>query len=464
MKRTDENGVNNLSLGENGVLSVIADKAQADAKGRSLHVTSDLKKEISLEVTFNNKVYPVAIPAGHYENKVWIGERDQAENVTVQYVDEHNKKIHDSQTISGKIGEAYDATTAKYKLVIDGYKLDESKLPENGKGELTAEKQVVKYVYTKNPVAKNVTVQYVDEHNKKIHASQTISGKIGEAYDATTDKYKLAIDGYTLDESKLPENGKGELTAKKQVVKYVYTKNPVAKNVTVQYVDEHDKIIHASQTISGKIGEAYDVTTDKYKLAIDGYKLDESKLPKNGTGKFTAEKQVVKYVYTKNPVAKNVTVQYVDEHNKKIHASQTISGKIGEAYDATTAKYKLVIDGYKLDESKLPENGKGELTAEKQVVKYVYTKNPVANTPQNNQTSSGGNSNSNSNGNSGSTGNANSSSKPNGSSSANSSNSSGKILPHTGEEVVKTLPYVGVMLILTAVGVYWFRRKKNGCN
>ncbi|WP_159723783.1 MucBP domain-containing protein [Enterococcus sp. CSURQ0835] len=381
LKRTDENGINNLSLGANGVLSVIADKAQADAKGRSVHVTSDLKKELSLAVTFNNKVYPVAIPAGHYENKVWIGERDQAENVTVQYVDEHNKKIHASQTISGKVGDAYDATTDKYKLAIDGYTLDESKLPENGKGELTAKKQVVKYVYTKNPVAKNITVKYVDEHNKKIHASQTISGKIGEAYDATTDKYKLAIDGYTLDESKLPENGKGELTAKKQVVKYVYTKNSVAKNVTVQYVDEH---------------------------------------------------------------------------NKKIHASQMISGKIGEAYDATTDKYKLAIDGYTLDESKLPENGKGELTAEKQVVKYVYTKNPVADTP-NNQTSSSGNSNS--NGNSGS--NANSSSSSNGSS---VTNSSGKVLPNTGDEIVKWLPYAGVVIILTVVGIYRFRRKKNGRN
>ncbi|PHA05533.1 cell surface protein, partial [Bacillus sp. AFS051223] len=77
----------------------------------------------------------------------------------------------------------------------------------------------------KNPVkAADVTVNYVDEDGKAIPSvsPQTISGNVGDSYDTTTDVYKLAIDGYTLDEGKLPTNSKGTLTGQAQTVTYVY--------------------------------------------------------------------------------------------------------------------------------------------------------------------------------------------------------------------------------------------------
>ncbi|WP_406841793.1 MucBP domain-containing protein [Lactococcus lactis] len=304
----------------------------------------------------------------------------EAADVTVKYLDTDGNEIHNAQTISGNVGEAYDASTDTYKLAIDGYTLDTTKLPDNATGTLSDTAQTVTYVYTKNPVkAADVTVKYLDADGNEIHKAQTISGNVGEAYDASTDTYKLAIDGYTLDTTKLPDNATGTLSDTAQTVTYVYTKNPVkAADVTVKYLDAEGNEIHKAQTISGNVGEAYDASTDTYKLAIDGYTLDTTKLPDNATGTLSDTAQTVTYVYTKNPVkAADVTVKYLDADGNEIHKAQTISGNVGEAYDASTDTYKLAIDGYTLDTTKLPDNATGTLSDTAQTVTYVYTKNPV---------------------------------------------------------------------------------------
>ncbi|WP_142965760.1 MucBP domain-containing protein [Enterococcus casseliflavus] len=310
----------------------------------------------------------------HTENPI------PAADVTVEYVDTEGNEIHASQTISGNVGESYDASTKNYQLVIEGYTLDESQLPENSKGVFSETAQTVTYIYTKKPIpAADVTVEYVDTKGNEIHASQTISGNVGDSYDASTEKYQLAIEDYTLDESQLPENLKGVFSETAQTVTYVYTKNPIpAADVTVEYVDTEGNEIHASQTISGNVGDSYDASTKKYQLTIDGYTLDESPLPENLKGVFSETAQTVTYVYTKNPIpAADVTVEYVDTEGKEVHPSQVISGNVGESYDASTEKYQLTIDGYTLDESPLPENLKGVFSETAQTVTYVYTKNPI---------------------------------------------------------------------------------------
>ena len=303
-----------------------------------------------------------------------------AADVTVEYVDTEGNEIHPSQTISGNVGESYDASTKNYQLVIEGYTLDESQLPENLKGVFSETTQTVTYVYTKNPIpAADVTVEYVDTEGKEVHPSQVISGNVGESYDASTEKYQLKIEDYTLDESQLPENLKGVFSETAQTVTYVYTKNPIpAADVTVEYVDTEGNEIHASQKISGNVGDSYDASTDQYKLSIDGYTLDESQLPENSKGIFSETAQTVTYIYTKKPVpAADITVKYVDTEGNEIHASQTISGNVGDSYDASTEKYQLTIDGYTLDQSQLPANLKGGFSETAQIITYIYTKNPI---------------------------------------------------------------------------------------
>ncbi|VYU54286.1 Internalin-J precursor [Enterococcus casseliflavus] len=303
-----------------------------------------------------------------------------AADVTVEYVDTEGNEIHASQTISGNVGDSYDASTEKYQVTIYGYTLDESQLPENSKGIFSETAQTITYIYTKNPVpAADVTIEYVDLEDNEIHASQTISGNVGDSFDASTDQYKLSIDGYTLDESQLPENLKGVFSETAQTVTYIYTKNPItAADVTVEYVDTEGNEIHPSQTISGNVGESYDVSTKNYQLVIEGYTLDKSQLPENSKGVFGETAQTITYIYTKNPIpAADVTVEYVDTEGNEIHPSQTISGNVGESYDASTKNYQLVIEGYTLDKSQLPENSKGVFSEKAQTVTYIYTKNPI---------------------------------------------------------------------------------------
>ena len=303
-----------------------------------------------------------------------------AADVTVEYADTEGNEIHASQTISGNVGDSYDASTEKYQLAIEGYTLDESQLPENHKGVFSETAQTVTYVYTKNPIpVADVTVEYVDTEGKEVHPSQVISGNVGESYDASTEKYQLKIDGYTLDKSQLPENSKGMFSETAQTVTYIYTKNPIpAADVTVEYVDTEGNEIHASQTISGNLGESYDASTKNYQLVIEGYTLDESQLPENSKGMFSETAQTITYVYTKNPIpAADVTVEYVDTEGEEIHSPQTISGNVGESYDASTEQYQLKIDGYTIDKSQLPENSKGVFSETAQTITYIYTKNPI---------------------------------------------------------------------------------------
>ncbi|MBC1986144.1 cell surface protein [Listeria sp. FSL L7-0478] len=153
-----------------------------------------------------------------------------------------------------------------------------------------------------------------------------------------------------------------------------------AGDLTVNYVDETGKTIHESQTVSGFVGDDYDVTTPEYKLAIDEYELDTSKLPADGIGTLDYSPLSVTYVYEKMEGAP-VTVKYVDENGDEITASENLTGKLGSSYQ-TEAKE---IAGYTLDESKLPTNASGEFEASTQTVTYVYKAVPATPTTPSDQ-------------------------------------------------------------------------------
>ncbi|MFQ9629911.1 MAG: MucBP domain-containing protein [Enterococcus avium] len=312
---------------------------------------------------------------------IYYYKKKAAADVTVKYLNEKDEEVQASKTIKGKVGDDYDATTAEYKFdTIGNYELDTSKLPTNAKGKFDDQAKEVIYYYKKKAAA-DVTVQYLNEANQEIHSAKTISGKVGDDYDATTPEYKLpTIDDYVLDESKLPTNAEGKLDDTAKTVTYYYKKAPVpvTGKVTVKYVNETDEEIRTEKSFTGEVDKAYDAMTPEYKLAmIDEYVLDESKLPANGKGVFTAAEQTVVYHYKKAsaPATSKVIVKYVDEAGQEIREAQTMKGKIGTAYDATTEEYKLAkIDDYVLDETQLPTNGKGQFSATNQPVVYHYKK------------------------------------------------------------------------------------------
>lgn len=168
-----------------------------------------------------------------------------------------------------------------------------------GTGSAGFSGKITQPISYKADTASDVTVNYVDEDGKAISgiSSQTISGNVGDSYDASTDKYKLAIDGYTLDATKLPTNATGTLSKDAQSVTYIYSMNVtpiIMGTVLVKYVDTDGNSISQEIVKSGNIGEGY-ITEKKI---IDGYSFKE--VQGKVSGQYTDQVQTVTYVYTQN--------------------------------------------------------------------------------------------------------------------------------------------------------------------
>lgn len=156
----------------------------------------------------------------------------QQGTITVKYQDEAGNSLTDNVIVSGNIGENY-TTEAKE---IDGYTY--KSVQGNPSGTFSNQPQTVVYTYEQNAIlAANVLVKYVDQNGNELRDAQTISGQIGDSYDASTEKYQVAIDGYTLDTSKLPANIQGSLSEQAQEILFVYTKNQQDATITIKFVD-----------------------------------------------------------------------------------------------------------------------------------------------------------------------------------------------------------------------------------
>ncbi len=171
-----------------------------------------------------------------------------------------------------------------------------------------------------------------------------------------------------------------------------------AGQVTVHYHDEQGKSIAPDQTLPvGKVGEAY--TTHPVEVA--GYKLLHESA--NAKGVYTTQDVDVTYTYGKQsaivtpptlpkpatpqpelpgkPTAPGiahttqatVTVRYVDQQGKKLHADVNLHGRVGEPYKADA----VAVKGYMLYD--VPKNIKGVFLEQPQMVTYVYQTETVPN-------------------------------------------------------------------------------------
>ena len=310
-----------------------------------------------------------------------------AADVTVNYVDEDGKAIPSvsPQTISGNVGDSYDTTTDVYKLAIDGYTLDEGKLPTNAKGTLADQAQTVTYVYEK----------IKDQSTVIVHDSELTVGdswKPENNFDSSTDYYgnvipfsDISVEGqvdttkagtYKVTYTRLVPNffSNSENQGTYSAVATITVKDtpPVkGKDVTEKYIDTDGNKISDDVVKSGNIGDTY--TTEQKK--IDGYTFKE--IQGNATGTFTDKAQTVTYVYTKNPVAGgDVTAKYVDTDGNKISDDVVKSGNVGDAYSTD----QKTIEGYTFKE--VQGSATGTFTDQAQTVTYIYTKNNVTPSPK----------------------------------------------------------------------------------
>ena len=182
----------------------------------------------------------------------WVGDwywavKAEAKPVTVKYVDANGTEIHTSQTITGALDSAYDATTAQYKLTIPGYTLDTTKLPANGTGKITGEPQTVTYYYKKNAAA--ITLHFVDADGVKLREDVVINpdkASTGDAYDFTN-KYKDYDGAFTA--HYLYQKSEGPVTGtwseQPQEITYVY-------NGSLEFTQAPKTISFGAHSLSGR--------------------------------------------------------------------------------------------------------------------------------------------------------------------------------------------------------------------
>lgn len=284
---------------------------------------------------------------------IYVYTREDAGDITVQYLDENGKQLAADSVLSGQgqLGQPYETSP----LNINGYTVKSTQ--GNTTGTYTLQPQRVVYIYERT-AGQPVTAKYQDQDGKSIHPDVVHSGYLGDNYSTE----QLAIDGYTFKAVQGDVNGTFGTTAK--TVTYVYERT-AGLPVTVKYLDEHGKSIHPDVVLSGYLGDSYSTK----QLVIDGYTFKAVQGDVSGTFGTTAK--TVTYVYTENTptipdTQGTVTVHYVTKDGIKLNEPTVLSGKTGTTYQTvplTFTDHELVGQ---------PENATGLFTADNVDVTYVY--------------------------------------------------------------------------------------------
>lgn len=159
-------------------------------------------------------------------------------------------------------------------------------------------------------VESTVTILYLDENSNALHEAKTISGTVGEAYDVSTEQFRLPIADYTLNEDKLPNNSVGTFKKEPQTVIYEYKKEPAVENgkVTIQYLDLNGTEIQTPDILSGELGQAFHIEQKEIANYLFDHKSGELE------GIFSKQEQVVQFYYTDEV---KLTIHYLDKTSKQ---------------------------------------------------------------------------------------------------------------------------------------------------
>ena len=281
--------------------------------------------------------------------------RNDAQSITVKYVEQGTGTPLDTDDVMGGVGKLGLPYTTTEKN-IPNYELVAQ--PANKNGTYTNTPQTVIYEYRRMP-AGDVTTIYVDEDGNEIDIPETQNGtgKLGLPY-TTTSK---TIPNFTL--VSVPPNATGTFTPGPQTVTYVYRRAD-AGDVTVYHKSVYDNSDLSTPTVldgSRKLGLPYTTSPETY----SDYEIDT--VPSNATGTYVSGSQTVTYLY-KRKQSGGVTVNYLDNHGNRIETPDTITGtdNVGLPY-TTTPK---VIPNYTL--IVVPSNANGTFTVDPITVNYIY--------------------------------------------------------------------------------------------
>ncbi|MDN3128784.1 MucBP domain-containing protein [Enterococcus faecalis] len=308
-------------------------------------------------------------------------------SVKVKYVfEDTGKEIYEAKEILGNIGEAYDATTEEYKLNIDGYVLDESRLPENATGTFTKEPQEIVYYYKAAPLSL-VNGSFEDP----VISSPNLS-PLGYYWQGYTNIPGWKTTGSHIELQKAGPNFKIPAVDGNQWAEINYDRNAALyQDIKTTpgdtlYWEVYHRGTDGTDTAAVEIGkpdgqlvEQQQMKTEKtaWKKYSGFYTVPEGQT----TTRFQIRTLAVGSAYPSygnsldhvvfTNITSKITVNFVDESGKPIKDPQTIKGYKDQAYDLTDI-VETPIPGYKLDESKIPEGITGTFTEEAKEITLTY--------------------------------------------------------------------------------------------
>ncbi|PZG35877.1 internalin [Listeria ivanovii] len=217
-----------------------------------------------------------------------------------------------------------------------------------------------------NQITINVNPNLLDQYGVPMNITPGNGGVYNQATNTITWQNRTEEEGVVAYDF---ASSNGNITGK-VTIPYEAPAPEKAEDVTVRYLSDDDEEIAIDDILSGNIGDDY-TTSPK---TITGYTLKT--IPGNATGKFTADAQSVRYVYTKDiEVGQPISVNYIDTAGKTIADSETLNGNVGETYNSTAKN----LAGYTL--TTIPTNANGIFTNDAQTVTYIYTAIPVGAQP-----------------------------------------------------------------------------------
>ncbi|BDZ31990.1 MucBP domain-containing protein [Lactiplantibacillus sp. WILCCON 0030] len=262
--------------------------------------------------------------------------------VTVKYVDANNQPLADETTLSGLIGDTYQATAK----TIPGYRLKAE--PTNATGTFSDTAQTVTFVYEE--ATSTVTVHYQDQNGQPIKADTQTTGQIGSDYQFEAPK----ILGYKYQTT----NGNATGTYTEEPIEITFIYDEVHSTITVHHHDRNGNLLREDTQTTGRVGTDYKLDAPD----ILGYKYSD--IIGSATGTFTEEPFEVTFIY--DEVNSTVTAHYQDKNGKQLKADTQISGRVGTDYQLDVPE----ILGYKYNHT--IGNATGTYTEEPLEVTFIY--------------------------------------------------------------------------------------------
>lgn len=247
--------------------------------------------------------------------------------VTVQYLNENNQSIAKPQTISGYIGETYDATSNQYKLTISGYVLDINRLPKNATGKFSGDVQNVTYFYKKQ--ATPIKPELPDT------PGDLITSPTDEPTPPTTPSLPPGITPQLDDANRVPNYAASEGAVVYAIKKIgLYKKPDFSNNNRRSWYTKKPRFYRPMFVVTG------------YKRSTNGvlrYKVRDVNHKAKTTGKtgyITASQKYVRPVYY---AAKHSTITVINPRGVNAYRKANLTGRIKNYRQGTALHVKRIV-------------------------------------------------------------------------------------------------------------------------